>query len=225
MSRRRAISPLMNSSRREFLRSVGLFGGAVLFSRAIVACGTADSRGDGETSENALVTCGSPVISNNHGHALDLPPADVAAGVEKTYSIKGASNHPHDVTITAAQFATLAAGGTVTVASTVVGGHAHQVTVTCSGASAPPPDAGSPDAAETCGATAISANHGHALQVPAEDVAAGVAKTYSIKGASNHPHDVALTASDFADLTAGKSLTVVSSVVGGHSHTVTVTCS
>jgi hypothetical protein len=70
------------------------------------------------------------VIGTNHGHALVVSKADVAAGVAKTYNIQGTSLHPHSVMITAAQFAMLAANTSITTMSSD-DGHAHSVTVSC----------------------------------------------------------------------------------------------
>ena len=125
----------MNSSRRELLRSAALFGGTLLFSRVLAGCAASSdpaAQGDepSDESSDALVTCRPPVISANHGHSLVVSPADVAAGVAKTYSIQGAAGHDHLVTITAAQFARLGAGQTITIPSTNGAGHTHSVTVT-----------------------------------------------------------------------------------------------
>jgi hypothetical protein len=80
--------------------------------------------------------CGANAISNNHGHALAIPVADLDATTDMTYSIAGTAGHDHTITLTAAQLATLKGGGTVTVTSTVTnaptfGSHAHTVTVGC----------------------------------------------------------------------------------------------
>lgn len=84
----------------------------------------------GTTAETCADGARHTAITGNHGHSLTIPAADVEAGVEKTYSIEGGASHPHDVTISAAQFATLADGGTFTVTSTSTG-HTHSVTVAC----------------------------------------------------------------------------------------------
>lgn len=57
--------------------------------------------------------------------------ADVDAGANKTYDIQGTSNHPHSVTITAAQFAMLKSGQTVSLSSSTDDNHTHTVTVMC----------------------------------------------------------------------------------------------
>jgi hypothetical protein len=220
----------MHSTRRDFLGSFGLLGAAILVSRGLAACSVSGSAAEevGQ-SDDALVTCGPAIIGTNHGHALVVPAEDVAAGVEKTYSIKGTSTHDHKVTITPALFVQLGRAGAITVTSTAAGGHTHNVTVSC--ARVPEGDAGaSTDASaepkECNGATAslISANHGHTLTVSRDDVEAGETKIYSIKGTSTHPHDVTITASQFAEIRTGGSVSVVSTTVGGHAHTVTVVC-
>jgi len=212
----------MYSTRREALRSFALLGGGFFFSGALSAC-TAESEPDGEgsveRSEDQLVTCKPPTISANHGHSLVVSPADVAAGRAKTYSILGTSRHDHTVTLSAANFASLAAGRAVTVTSTNDAGHTHTVTVTCI-VSTPAP--------ATCGngakASAISANHGHSLTVSKADVATGSPKTYSIQGSSSHGHQVSITAAQFTTLKTGASIDVVSSSALSHTHTVTVIC-
>ena len=190
----------MQSTRRELLRSAAILGGAFAFTRVLAACAA-------DADETSAVAEG------------DL--------VDRTYDIKGASSHPHSVTITAANFDRLAAAGMITVVSTRDAGHTHNVTVTCAAADAGAgTDASSSDASAACtpSASSISANHGHALAIPAADVARGEPKTYSIKGTASHPHDIALTAEHFAALKAGRTITVTSTSVGSHTHDVTVVC-
>jgi hypothetical protein len=76
------------------------------------------------------------VIGSNHGHAfaMAVTKEDVMAGQMMPYNIKGVSDHPHTVTITAAMFAMLQQNMPITVMSTTDGaspGHAHMVTVSC----------------------------------------------------------------------------------------------
>lgn len=96
--------------------------------------------------------------------------------------------------------------------------------------SAPLPDAAAtPDAEPSLclsnGAadSAISANHGHSLSIPAADITAGSQKSYDIRGLGNHPHTLTVTAAHFTSLQAGDSVTITSST-DGHSHVVTVSC-
>ncbi|MGE0788314.1 MAG: hypothetical protein AB7S26_21755 [Sandaracinaceae bacterium] len=57
------------------------------------------------------------VIGSNHAgglaHALSIPVADIVAGVDMTYTTGGTTSHCHSVTVTAADFAMLRAGGEV----------------------------------------------------------------------------------------------------------------
>lgn len=217
----------MNSTRRQILTSAGIFG-ALFLTRGLVACALPGESVGG--SGEALTTCGDAVIARNHGHSLVVSSEDVAAGVEKTYGIKGASSHDHQVTVTASDFAALAAGGSITIASSTDVGHSHAVTVTCAVSARPESDAGGDaDAAPSVcpnGATAatISSNHGHVLVVPTEDVIAGIEKTYGIKGTSSHPHTVTLGAKQLAQLAAGATVIATSSTDSGHAHIVKVIC-
>lgn len=134
-------------NRQQFLRSlVGLGAGAL-----VIGCSKSDGADEPVIDapaqpvdarppdapmmnpEAGMSTCASTmsVIAANHGHAAAVPGADVAAGVEKMYNIQGASGHPHTITITAAMFTMLKAGTPVTVTSSNVAGHTHDVTVTC----------------------------------------------------------------------------------------------
>lgn len=70
----------------------------------------------------------------------------------------------------------------------------------------------------------ISANHGHTLSVPKEDVTQGVQKTYSIQGSAPHEHNVTLTAADFTSLKMNNGITVSSTTGDGHVHNVSVSC-
>ena len=91
---------------------------------------------------------------------------------------------------------------------------------------APPPPPPPPPGALTCGATAISANHGHSLTIPAADVESTVAKTYSIEGTAGHVHTITLSPQELAMIKAMTSVTVTSTLGGSpsHDHMVTVNC-
>ena len=87
------------------------------------------------TSTGVQMGCGTTIGSNHAqgAHSMQVTEADVNAGADKDYDITGASMHSHTVTVTAANFATLAAqgGGTIMVTSTDGGGHTHNITVNC----------------------------------------------------------------------------------------------
>lgn len=69
--------------------------------------------------------------SAGHTHSFTVPKEDVSAGVEKTYVTSNVNAHTHEITITAAQFATLQENNSVTATSTSDSGHTHNVTVSC----------------------------------------------------------------------------------------------
>ncbi len=87
-------------------------------------------KGQGGSTAAACTNGADAVISKNHKHSLMVSAADIMAGVDKTYDIQGASSHSHDVTLTAAHFASLLNGEMVVVDSTK-GGHTHTVTLSC----------------------------------------------------------------------------------------------
>ena len=111
----------MVSTRRNFLK-LGL-GGIVL-----AGCGGADPTPAGGNCLNNGTTA---TIQSNHGHALTVTKADVAAKADKSYEIMGTSAHSHTVMITAAQFGTLAQNQSISVSSTTTAGHTHTVSVSC----------------------------------------------------------------------------------------------
>lgn len=88
-------------------------------SGGMTTSGTTSGATSGTTtggSTGSGATCGTDLvaeISCPHDHAMTVSAADIAAGVDKTYDIKGTATHSHLVTLTAADFATLKAGGTV----------------------------------------------------------------------------------------------------------------
>lgn len=217
-------------TRKQFLRSLAGVGAGVIGASALAGCGNdigtsvdagdqgldqgpADDPGDtgpGDEPIETLACTPATEISNNHGHAVTVPAADVIAGVQKQYSIQGTSTHRHFITVTAAMFAQLRTGTSVTVRSGGVT-HTHLVTISCV-------------LAEPCRPTAtISANHGHAVVVSEADVIAGVDKQYSIQGTSAHRHFITVTAAMFGKLRVGMPVEVLSGGVT-HRHTVTITC-
>lgn len=66
-----------------------------------------------------------------HSHSFTVPKEDVQAGEEKTYVMSNVNAHTHQVTITAAQFATLQGNNSITATSTSDSGHTHSVSVSC----------------------------------------------------------------------------------------------
>jgi len=120
--------------RREFIIRIG---GAVLAAPVVanlVACGD-DGGGDGNTPDAAqggVVDCRTFTIgppADGHNSPATITAADINAGIDKTYDLTGGGAHSHTFTITAAQFAMLAAGQQVVVTSSNVLNHEHDVTI------------------------------------------------------------------------------------------------
>lgn len=121
----------MKSTRIQFVQgTIGLCASGLL----LAACGGGDDDDDGNNGTAGTSSgggaCGS-TIATNHGHSVTVTKAEAMAGAAKTYDIQGGSDHAHSLAISAAQFATLAAGDPVTIMSSTEAGHAHAVTVTC----------------------------------------------------------------------------------------------
>ena len=70
----------------------------------------------------------------------------------------------------------------------------------------------------------IATNHGHAMVVSKDEVAAAVDKTYDIMGTATHTHSVTVTAPSFGTLTGNHSINVTSTTTDGHNHNITVVC-
>jgi len=68
-------------------------------------------------------------LTGNHGHYAYISEQDIAAGVQKTYTITGNSPHAHSITLTAADFIALQTNQSVTVTSDLGAGHTHQITL------------------------------------------------------------------------------------------------
>jgi hypothetical protein len=119
----------MKLTRRQFLATT--IGGAA----AIAACGGDDDGGSDAPAggRNCANNGTTATISSNHGHTITVTSSDINAGQDKTYNIQGTGDHPHMVTVTAANFSTLQsnANGSVMVTSTSNAGHTHSVTVLC----------------------------------------------------------------------------------------------
>lgn len=120
-------------TRSDFLKLSAALVGGVLFAEG---CGDGDGGGGygGTPTREAEPTsadgCGA-TIGTNHGHALTVTRADVDAGADKTYDIRGSGDHPHTVEVSAADFERLAAGESVQLTSSSVDGHTHAVTIRC----------------------------------------------------------------------------------------------
>ncbi|MBS2014457.1 MAG: hypothetical protein JST00_16345 [Deltaproteobacteria bacterium] len=84
-----------------------------------------------KTDATTEVVCRSS-ITQNHGHTVTIPIADLTSGTAKTYSIKGTSDHDHQITLDPSQLGQLKSGVSVQTTSTSGGTtHDHQVTILC----------------------------------------------------------------------------------------------
>lgn len=122
----------MELNRRTFCISLaGLAGAGTTFF--IVGCtnGEKTNTSDDSSGEDCQDEVQNGQISQNHGHTLMISKADIEAGMSKTYSIQGSSNHDHQITLTADDFAMIAAGAEITLTSTNVDQHTHEVTLRC----------------------------------------------------------------------------------------------
>jgi hypothetical protein len=88
--------------------------------------GTAGAGGGNPGVCNGAITA---LIYANHDHELIIPLDDIVNGVEKEYMTTGTATHCHRLTVTAADFATLASGGVVTLYS--CSGTNHQYVLSC----------------------------------------------------------------------------------------------
>lgn len=116
----------MKLTRKDFLKT-GLAAAGAVVGIGGVGCG-GDDDGDGGGGNNGCSTD----IASNHGHALAVAPADIEAGVAKTYSM-GGGGHSHDVLLSPANFSALKGGGSASVTSAPGGpdNHSHSITISC----------------------------------------------------------------------------------------------
>ena len=129
--------------RKSFIRNSTLGLLIAVPGYSLLSCSGSDDSGPtpnpnpnpNPTSGNCLENGTIDVIGTNHNppHNLTVSKADVAAGTEKTYQLSpgDVDNHTHNLTITTAQFATLATNVSISADSTSASGHAHKVTVSC----------------------------------------------------------------------------------------------
>ena len=109
--------------------------------------GTAKDSGSNTGCGMAVVA----LVSQNHTtgpHVLTIPPEDVTAGADKIYNARGQSSHDHFVQLTAADFATLKAGGTVIKKS--CNSTDHEFVLSCAPPSRTPT---APTCTDECGLT------------------------------------------------------------------------
>ena len=126
----------MTITRKTFCAS--LAGSSVTL--LLQACGGGGGYSSPGTPATPGSTCGASGIdiSDNHGHALTIPKADLDLATDKTYALTpGSDGHTHSVSFTVDELRTLKGGASVTVTSTSAtltgaygGMHSHSVKAT-----------------------------------------------------------------------------------------------
>ncbi|TMQ03742.1 MAG: hypothetical protein E6J91_45855 [Deltaproteobacteria bacterium] len=133
----------MKITRKEFLER--LIGGAagVAGIAMVVGCSSSGSDSmhpdassgptpDAASAASCTMNGTTSAIGDNHGHVLVVSKADVAACAEKSYDIRGTSDHTHNVRVTVDMFTKLKANTSVTTTSDLGdSSHTHMVTVMC----------------------------------------------------------------------------------------------
>lgn len=93
---------------------------------AVVRCGSSTTA----PSSVADLSVTSTVV-NAHSHTINATASDQLHPADTTYTTSNAMGHTHTLTLTAGQLSSIAAGGTVTVTSsmsTTTGSHTHDFT-------------------------------------------------------------------------------------------------
>ena len=85
----------------------------------------------GATGDGGLDGMCQIAMTNQHPmpHTLAIPAADIASPESRVYVLRGTLDHAHDLLMSADNFSTLAAGGTVEIYSRQSLGHYHIVTI------------------------------------------------------------------------------------------------
>jgi hypothetical protein len=112
--------------RRVFLIEAGKAFPVVIGAIYLIGCHSSST----SPSAVADVTSTSTNV-NNHIHTVNVPASDQMHPADTAYTSSNSSSHTHMVTLTAAQLSSIAAGGSVTVTSTVssvTGNHTHDFT-------------------------------------------------------------------------------------------------
>lgn len=92
----------------------------------------ADAATDGAASDAPTGVACKSSITQNHGHTIVIPTADLESSTPKTYSILGTSDHDHQITLEPSDFAQLKSKISVKKTSTNGGtSHDHDVTILC----------------------------------------------------------------------------------------------
>jgi hypothetical protein len=119
-------------TRKQFLRSALDISAVALGLSVLSACGSNSSSGaDAASAANCLANGTNVTIGANHGHVMMVSKADITAAADMTYHIMGTATHDHNVELTPANYATLAANNVVMVTSSTTENHSHPIMVAC----------------------------------------------------------------------------------------------
>ena len=114
--------------RRRFVIEAGKAFAVVIGALYAIGCG------DSSTAPSAFAEVASTSTTvNAHNHGASIPASDQQKPTDMTYTSSSTLSHTHMVTLTASQLASLGAGGSVTVTSTLsatTGNHSHDFTFT-----------------------------------------------------------------------------------------------
>jgi hypothetical protein len=115
--------------RREFTLAAAM---AALSGVAITisACGGSDSPSSPTPTPNPTPAAGdkTAAIGSNHGHVGVITAAQLTAAAGVMLDIRGSADHPHTVTLSAAEITSIAANQRVSKESTTDAAHSHAVT-------------------------------------------------------------------------------------------------
>lgn len=107
--------------------AMAVLGGVTI---TIAACGGSGSSGSGSptapTPVNPADKAGT--VGANHGHTAVITRAQLTGGGGLSLDIRGSSDHPHTVVLTAGDITAIAANNRVVRESTTDDGHSHSVT-------------------------------------------------------------------------------------------------
>ncbi len=122
--------------RKTFLKKTAGALVVALPAYALLSCSGDDSANgdpdlDPDQADCLVNGANATSISSNHGHTLIVAKADIQAGVEKSYAIKGTSGHSHEVIVSVSNFDKLKDKTAVNIESSTDSSHRHTVTVSC----------------------------------------------------------------------------------------------
>lgn len=151
------------------------------------------------------------VVGRNHGHELLVAEADVLAGLEKTYSLRGSSSHNHTLRISKEEFVRIGQGETLRKKTEFGAGHRHRILVRCR------PEVLPPEQVNVCEAI-IAGEDGHEVAIFESHVRGGIERRYDIQGVSGHSHVLVIRPEEFSRLLAGERLDLRTEFAAGHYH-------